>query len=434
MKTSKITLFLFFIGIGQMGVTADLFAQQPPVSFFRPYDKAGINVFEATKEDTVPFNRLEVRWGAHFAQQFQSLSHSNAAERMLNAEGNDINQLIELGAGFNLATANLNLDAELADGIRVSLTTYLSSRHHPEAWVKGGYLQVDKLPMLKSPVLDNIMRYVTVKAGHFEINYGDAHFRRADNGNAIHNPFVENYIMDAFNTEIGGEVYAQAKGFLAMAGVTGGEIQGNIVRPEERAPSFYGKLGYDNQVSEAFRFRLTSSLYTTSKSLNNTLYGGDRTGSRYYLVMEPAGANPAVNFTSGRFNPGFRNKVTAIMINPFIKYQGLEIFGVYETATGSAVNEVKDRTWNQWAIDLLYRFLPQDHLYLAARYNTVNGELTGGQEASINRMQAGLGWFVTDNILLKGEYVTQQYSDFPKDDIRHGGKFNGIIIEGVIGF
>ena len=46
-----------------------------------------------------------------------------------------------------------------------------------------------------------------VRVGHMEINYGDAHFRRSDNGNAIYNPFVGNYIMDAFTTEIGGEVY-----------------------------------------------------------------------------------------------------------------------------------------------------------------------------------------------------------------------------------
>ena len=54
------------------------------------------------------------------------------------------------------------------------------------------------------------MQIVTVRVGHFEINYGDAHFRRSDNGNAIYNPFVGNYIMDAFTTEIGGEVYLKA--------------------------------------------------------------------------------------------------------------------------------------------------------------------------------------------------------------------------------
>lgn len=434
MKSSNMTLILFLLGMFQLGIIDNAFAQQPPIGFFRPYDKDGISVFETTKADTIPFEGLKLRWGANFTQQFQSLSHSNTAERVLDAEGKDANQLIKLGSGFNLATANLNLDAQLADGIRVSLVTYLSSRHHPEAWVKGGYVQVDKLPMLNSALIDNIMQYVTIRAGHFEINYGDAHFRRSDNGNALYNPLVGNYIMDAFTTEIGGEVNFQHQGWLAMAAMTGGEIQGSIVRPDERAPSFYGKLGYDTKVNDELRLRLTGSMYTTSKSLNNTLYGGDRAGSRYYLVMEPATASAAANFSSGMFNPGFRNKVTAVMINPFIKYQGLELFGTYETATGSAVGETTDRTWNQWAVDALYRFLPEENLYVAARYNTASGQLVSGEDASINRLQAGLGWFLTDNILLKGEYVSQQYLDFPQTDIKHGGKFNGFILEGVIGF
>jgi hypothetical protein len=37
-------------------------------------------------------------------------------------------------------------------------------------------------------------------------------------------------------------------------------------------------------------------------------------------------------------------------------------------------------------------------------------------------------------MLLKGEYVLQQYNDFPTADYRNGGKFNGFMVEAVIGF
>ena len=73
----------------------------------------------------------------------------------------------------------------------MQLTTYLSSRHHNETWVKDGYMLIDKSP-IPLPPLKKLMKYVTVKVGHFEINYGDAHFRRSDNGNAMYNPFVGN--------------------------------------------------------------------------------------------------------------------------------------------------------------------------------------------------------------------------------------------------
>jgi hypothetical protein len=409
-------------------------AQQRDLQFMRPYDQRGLNVFEPGKEDTIPFTDLHVRVGGNFALQFQGLEHSNAAVERYDATGNDLNQLMEIGPGFNLATANLNLDVQLADGIRMNLITYLSSRHHPEAWVKGGFLQIDKMLFLNSGLVDNIMEYVTVRVGHMEINYGDAHFRRTDNGNAFYNPFVGNYIMDAFTTEIGGEVYAQFGNFLVMAGATGGEIQGGVTNPGRRQPTFLGKVGYDGQVGEDLRLRLTASAYSTAGSVNNTLYSGDRAGSRYYMVLENFLATPAAQFTSGRFNPGFRDEVTAVVINPFVKFHGLELFGNFEQATGRAHTETGTRTWNQIGADAVYRFGRYEKFYVAGRYNTVSGTLMGGQEASIDRVQAALGWFVTPNILAKVEYVDQQHNDFPDADIRHGGRFNGFMFEGAIAF
>lgn len=87
---------------------------------------------------------MKVRLGGNFTQHFQMLNHSNNAIPVF-VNGINTNQLASLTSGFNLAMANLNIDAQLADGIRMNLTVYLSARHHPEAWVKGGYVQFDKL-------------------------------------------------------------------------------------------------------------------------------------------------------------------------------------------------------------------------------------------------------------------------------------------------
>jgi hypothetical protein len=62
----------------------------------------------------------------------------------------------------------------------------------------------------------------------------------------MYNAFVGNYILDAFTTEIGAEVLVRSpNGLLAMAGVTGGEIRGNVTRPDDRGPAFLGKIGFD---------------------------------------------------------------------------------------------------------------------------------------------------------------------------------------------
>lgn len=400
--------------------------QRAELQHFRPYDKRGIHIFETPKDPGVPYDGFQIYWGASFTQQFQMLDHEN--EVPTGFDDPEL-QLNDIGAGFNLATANLYLGAQLARGIRVHLTTYLSSRHHPEAWVKDGYVLVDAVPMFESPALDRLMEHITLRVGHFEINYGDAHFRRTDNGNAIYNPFVGNLIMDAFTTEIGGEVYFRTSGgLLAMGSVTGGEIRGTVQDPDERAPAFIGKLGFDRELNEDLRLRLTGSAYHTSASLSNTLYGGDRAGSRYYDVMNEG-------FTSGRFNPGMSDNVTAYIVNPFVKVHGLEIFGTLERAEGSAADETDDRTWDQQAIEGVYRFFADESLYVGARYNKADGPLPGsGTEVSIDRLQVGGGWFLTRNLLMKAEYVQQNYNEFPEGNILHEGSFDGLMVEGVISF
>lgn len=102
--------------------------------------------FEEEKLTGEGFEKVTTSFGADFAMQFQSLEHR--------ANGTT---LIPLGKGINLPTANFNIEAELAPGVKVNLVTYLSSRHHVEAWVKGGYLLMDQLPFINSPGLDNLM-------------------------------------------------------------------------------------------------------------------------------------------------------------------------------------------------------------------------------------------------------------------------------------
>ena len=403
------------------------------IQYARPLDKRGLNVFETTKDPGVEFKGFAMDFGAAFTSQVQNLKHENRALPNL-VNGSDANKLQNIGFGFNNSTANAVLHAQLAPGIRVQLTSYLSSRHHNETWVKDGYIQIDQSPIDLAP-LKMLFEIATVRIGHMEINYGDAHFRRSDNGNAMYNPFVGNYIMDAFTTEIGGEVYLKVNGLIAMGAVTGGEIRGTVLTPEQRGPSLIGKLGVDRQLNDNLRVRLTGSMYHANKALSNTLYGGDRAGSRYYWVMENTTATENANFTSGAINPGFRNKVRAFQMNPFVKYRGLEVFGVLERAEGKASSEADTRVWKQQAVDTVYRFLPDEAAYLGVRYNKATGTLTGiTGDISAERWQVGGGWFVTANILAKAEYVTQKFSGYPATHIRNGGKFNGFMLEGVVGF
>ncbi len=404
-----------------------------PIQYFRALDRRGINVFETTKVAGAEFTGFKLDFTASFTAQAQRINHKNTADPVI-VNGVNTNQLADIGFGFNNEGANFGVNAQIAPGMRVALTSYLSSKHHNETWVKDGYIQVDESPIDFVPA-KALFQFITVRVGHMEINYGDAHFRRSDNGNAMYNPFVGNYIMDAFTTEIGGEAYLKARHLIGMLAITGGEIRGTVTAPGQRSPAFIGKAGYDGQVNKNLRVRLTGSWYKTDKALSNTLYGGDRAGSRYFWVMENTQATETTQAFSGTVNPGFKNQVSAMQLNPFVKFRGLELFGVLERAKGKASTEVSEREWKQHAIDVVYRFAPDEQLYVAGRYNKATGTLAGiTNDVSVNRVQLSAGWFLSANVLTKVEWVRQQYKDYPANNIKNGGEFKGFMAEGVIGF
>lgn len=435
---NKFTLVAVLIAI----ISSYSFGVQAQVSNLRPYDKSGINVFEAPKDSNAVFDKIKVRFGAGFTQSFQGLKHENTS-----------GGLYKITPGFNTANANLFMDVQLSDGIRLNLTSYLSSRHHNETWVKGGYIQFDKLPF-KGKLWEDIMSVTTIKIGHMEINYGDQHFRRSDGGQTIYNPFIENYIMDGFTTEIGGEVLVRKNALFGLIGVSNGMIKGNIdsliATPQDanvhKSPAVYIKGGFDKQLNSDLRLRFAASYYSNNSSGGQTLYGGDRTGSNYFMVLEKVGAVNTTNAFSGRFNPGFTKKVNALQLNAFIKFQGLELFATYENAKGRSKTEVGSRGAEQMAIDGIYRFGKTENFFIGAKYNVVTAEMpnvppagttpaiTYDNDVKIDRIAIAAGWFMTRNILLKGEYVSQKYKDFPTADFRSGGKFKGYVIQAVVGF
>ncbi len=425
----KTTLLLFILLY-----TTVLYAQQPALQFFRTNDKQGLNVFETSKADTVVSDGVKVRLGGDFAMQFQGINQSNTA-----------NNLVELGTNFNLPSANLNLDVQLIDGVRIHLRTYLSSRHHEEAWVKGGHIQIDKLDFIKPGFLDGIMKYTTITIGLDEINYGDAHFRRSDNARAIYNPFVENYIMDAFSTEAFGDIMVQKNGLFVIIGITNGKLNQNVVvtGASDNKASVYGKLGFDKQLNEDLRIRVAGSFYTNHGTTTGTwLYGGDRAGSRYYSVLhtvaDTAGLVQGTDF-DGRYNAGFA-KLTAFQVNPFVKFKGLEFFGIYELSGGS--NDItqpapdKEGEFTQLAGELLYRFGGREQFYVAGRYNTVEGKTleSASENLEISRVNFGGGWFLSKNILTKIEYVRQEYKGNAWTGRFAGAEFDGFTVEAVISF
>src|ERR1041385_1781707 len=230
---------------------------------------------------------------------------------------------------------------------------------------------------------------------------------------------------------MGSEIYWQdPSGFIAMVGATNGMLNPTVKKAlvidsstgdtNSYNPAYYVKLGFDKQINPDLRVRLTGSYYTESSTASSTLFGGDRTGSRYFAVTHTLSQGDlTANPFSGRYNPGFSEAVSTFMINPFVQFMGAELFATYEQAQGRKVFEKDNRKASQLAVDLLYRFGNTKQFWVGGRYNTVKADWTPSSAANlaaildtktgpgslpqvtINRMVASAGWFMTPNVMMK---------------------------------
>ncbi|WP_348813405.1 hypothetical protein [Flavobacterium maritimum] len=434
-----------------------------------PRSKDGINVFDVQKDDR-EFKGLSVDLGGAFNMDFQAINSFNDQPKTFAAPSQITGyRLMNTENNFVLPAADMTIGAQLFDGVRVNLDIYLASRHHNDTYARGGYLQIDKLDFIKKDFLAGIMKYATIKIGQMENNFGDAHFKSSDNGSTLRNAFVGNNIMNSFTTEMGIEVYYNRNGLVSMLGATNGNLnQGTqeVTFPNTTAatpnpntgvsPTILAKLGYDKQLNEDLRVRITGSYYHNANLGNSNLYASSRSGFGFWGVLNNVayknnGVDVATSYNStstpeATYNPNFKNWATSYMINPFVKYKGLEFFGTIELASGGDKAGVDDkRTADQYAGDIVYRFGKKEQFYIAGKYNTVSGKLSNAdaKKVTVDRFESSIGWFMTKNIVAKLDYVNQNYKNYtqfvgnvPTGNANnfYGGKFNGLVFEAAISF
>ncbi|HEX2975719.1 MAG TPA: hypothetical protein VHO68_07250, partial [Bacteroidales bacterium] len=163
-----------------------------------------------------------------------------------------------------------------------------------------------------------------------------------------------------------------------------------------------------------------------------SLYYGDRTGSRFYLVMQRQTGNAgdvdiSSNFTTGNWGPGFTNRDNSLMANLFTKFHGLEFFGTLERAKGTTLSGA-DFNFGQYGVEGLFRFGKDEQFYAGAKYNAAKNQTP----SRVNRLEVGAGWKPIPNIIIKAEYVDQNYKNF---DIYGGGAgFDGFMVETAVSF
>jgi hypothetical protein len=116
------------------------------------------------------------------------------------------------------------------------------------------------------------------------------------------------------------------------------------------------------------------------------------------------------------------------MLNLFTRYKGLEFFGTAESFSGTLASNASAK-FQQYAAEGLYRFGGKRQFYGGLRYNYVRDN----SDQSVSRIQAGAGWSIVESVLLKAEYVNQNYNKFLTTYGSDAG-FKGIMVEAAISF
>jgi hypothetical protein len=135
----------------------------------------------------------------------------------------------------------------------------------------------------------------------------------------------------------------------------------------------------------------------------------------------------AANAFTGNWGPGFTSKDNSLMLNLFTKYKGFELFTTYESLKGTLLSGA-DFNFSQYAVEGLYRFGNKEQFFGGLRYNAAKNQT----DSNINLLEPSAVWAPVKNVLLKAEYVDQNYSNFNV----YGGNagFNGIMIESTVSF
>ena len=163
---------------------------------------------------------LQLSLGVHTVGTVQALSHDNAFDRSGDPLG-------DLEPGFQTAWGNLEVLGTFGeeDEIELFFDLYIASRPHPsETYGHEGYLLIRGVPesLKRLQKLDRIFDAVSLKVGHFEIDFGDHRFRRSDNADAQNNPLIGNFVIDPEMVEVGAEIFSKPGLFNWLIGVSSG--------------------------------------------------------------------------------------------------------------------------------------------------------------------------------------------------------------------
>ncbi|HEX7154220.1 MAG TPA: hypothetical protein VF618_22220 [Thermoanaerobaculia bacterium] len=373
----------------------------------------------------------------HTVGTAQTLDHKN----VFNTQGQPI---AKIEPGFQNAFGDLGFIGKFGKNqeIEVVFDLYLSSRNHPsQTYGNEGYMILRGVPenLQSLKFLEPVLSKVDIKAGHFLVDFGDGLQHRSNNAIVQKNPLVGNFVVDPNIVSIGMQVSSKpGQRFGWLLGANNGTTTEDW--SVGRGFAANGKLIFYpiKPLRTSVSYMMADQSDNPNKSGGGSqlqMFTGNRSGERYAGVMG-GGQAP------GNVFPQAGEKFSAAQFDATWKQDNnpIELYGHLgrtqdKDINGSAAG-TPEETWNYYAGDVVYRFTPA--LYGAVRYSAAQTEMLGGKttDGTVNRLQVGGGFWLTRNMLMKLEYVTQKYDGFRQGDMVNNGiqawrnpEFNGFVAE-----
>ena len=337
----------------------------------------------------------------------QALQQKN----VFDSTGKDLGRL---SPGMQTAYGDLGFKGQFGKKQEIELyfDLYLASRNHPSTtYGNEGYLIMHDVPenLQSLTFLKPLFKRVDVKAGAFLVDFGDQQTWRSNNAISQKNPLVGNFVIDPNFVSVGVQASSKPGCFgWVLAGSNGTNTEDFSTG---RGFAFNGKL-YAYPIKPV---RISTSYYRVnheqSVSGRATLFSGNRSGERYGAVLGGGQAPGDVLPNTGKDLTAYQGDITFDTDSIPVK-----LYAHYGTTRDTDVNGptvgAPEEKWSYYTGQAVYKFSPS--LYAAARYSAANaGKISGlDSDGKVTRSQVGGGLWLTRNLLMKVEYVTQKYSGF----------------------
>lgn len=367
--------------------------------------------------------QAKVQLGVDAAGRFQALESTNAA-------GADQDE----SYGFGSERANIHIYGDVADGVDVYTEAYINPSTASPAINDAGDLRFSEGYITFTNLTDHP---ISVTAGAFEVDFGDQHLNRSDNGQVMDNPLVGNYLVDPRAVQSGVELSGTYDALNYAIAVTNGvaDLQGtlgsgNQFTADDREFAYsakvWGTLAKD--------LRGSASFYTTDQSDAIATAGGGAAvnpGLRSNLFGQQRSIYQGLVAANTALNPALGTGADVKAYQLDTRYKGFERttlrahYGNLKEDGGQLAG-VTDQDWSYYGLEAVRDLTPQTHV--AARYSSAEDD-DAATTTEFEKIQLGVGHELTRNTILKAEWVDQDNESAGSD-----AGFDGFVTEVGVSF